>query len=468
MSALISVCMMVKNEEELLPQCLESISLICDELILVDTGSSDRTVEIAESFGAKVYHHKWTNNFSLHRNQSIGYATGDFIFILDADEKVIIDPTITKEDIVEWFEKAPEDVNSIALMVRDMQGGVMAMCCNSARIFRKGKIHYEGIVHNQPIFTGPCGICPFMVLDHYGYDLTDNKMEIKFKRTKKLLMKTLHDHPENHQVAFYLCQLYGQHGDLEDSAKWGEKYLEDKDKMGKDFNTSIYFTLIRNYQSMQDHKKAYEILRMGLREDPINPDLGLALSDQGTFTKESHIVAEGARRFLKGYKKCIDEPSTMAGKFYFSLREDAMALMIYRLCISCFQEGMDAWELFMVNKEFADSEMMEEFSLNLKSLRFDHLHQELFGDSVESIEEDSDVAKLTTKKRKSLPKDEFAIPEERKYPVNDRSHAANALARVSASGTPSEKKRVRAKVKKKYPDMPSIADDKKRKKKKVG
>ena len=85
----ISACMMVKNEEAFLPRCLESIKDVVDEIIVVDTGSTDRTAEIAKSYGAKVYHHPWENNFSKHRNQSISYATGDWIFILDGDEEVI-------------------------------------------------------------------------------------------------------------------------------------------------------------------------------------------------------------------------------------------------------------------------------------------------------------------------------------------------------------------------------------------
>lgn len=63
------------------------------------------------------------------------------------------------------------------------------------------------------------------------------------------------------------------------------------------------------------------------------------------------------------------------------------------------------------------------------------------------------MAELTSKKRKSLPKGSFAIPEKRAYPINDKAHARNALARVSQHGTDSEKKRVRAAVKRKYPDI---------------
>ena len=458
----LTACIMARNEEELLPQCLESISNLVDEIILVDTGSSDQTISIAESYGAKIYHHPWTNNFSLHRNQSIGYAEdADFILVIDCDERLLVDPKLTKADIIDWFEKTPEDVNAIALMVRDMQDGKMVMCCNSARIFRKGAIRYEGIIHNQPKFTGPCGLANFMVLEHYGYGLSKEKMEVKFKRTRKLLMKEYHNSKTNYQVPFYLCQLYGQHGDLIDSVKWGEEYISKKEEMGVEFNPTIYFTMIRNYQTIEDYKKAYEILRMGLREDPVNPDLGLALSDQGTFTNEPHIVAEGARRFLKGYKDCMDKPHTMAGRFYFTLREEALSLMIYRLCISCMQESMDAWELFKVNKKFADSDMMEEFKTNLKALGMNHLLEELTGD----IEKENEMAVLTAKQRKKLPKSDFAIPGKEKYPIPDKAHARDALSRVAANGTPEEIAQVKSAVKKKFPDIVQKDDKKKTKKK---
>ena len=73
--------MIVKNEEKFLAQCLKSIKDAVDEIIIVDTGSTDRTVEIAQSFGAKVYHHPW-RSFSEARNHSLSYATCDWILKL--------------------------------------------------------------------------------------------------------------------------------------------------------------------------------------------------------------------------------------------------------------------------------------------------------------------------------------------------------------------------------------------------
>ena len=79
----ISACMIVKDEEKMLPRCLESIKDVVNEIILVDTGSKDNTIEIAKRYGAKVFHHPWEDHFSKHRNQSIKHANSDWIFIID-------------------------------------------------------------------------------------------------------------------------------------------------------------------------------------------------------------------------------------------------------------------------------------------------------------------------------------------------------------------------------------------------
>ncbi len=84
----ISLCMIVKNEEESLGRCLDSIKDIVDEMIIVDTGSTDRTREIAASYGAKVLDFKWTGDFSEARNFSFSQAGCDYIYSADADEEL--------------------------------------------------------------------------------------------------------------------------------------------------------------------------------------------------------------------------------------------------------------------------------------------------------------------------------------------------------------------------------------------
>ena len=84
----LSVCLIAKNEERFLDGCLQSIRGLADQLILVDTGSTDRTVEIARNHGAEVHFRAWDNDFSAARNAALLHARGDWILILDADEEV--------------------------------------------------------------------------------------------------------------------------------------------------------------------------------------------------------------------------------------------------------------------------------------------------------------------------------------------------------------------------------------------
>ncbi len=87
----LSLCMIVRDEEEMLPRCLAAVKDAVDEIIIVDTGSTDRTIEIAHSFGAQVIEQPWTGSFSDARNTSFDAATGDWMMYLDADEVLVKD-----------------------------------------------------------------------------------------------------------------------------------------------------------------------------------------------------------------------------------------------------------------------------------------------------------------------------------------------------------------------------------------
>ena len=85
----LSLCMIVRDEEEMLPRTLEAIEPAVDEIIIVDTGSTGRDDRIAESFGATVIEREWTGSFSDARNASLEAATGDWFLYLDADEVLV-------------------------------------------------------------------------------------------------------------------------------------------------------------------------------------------------------------------------------------------------------------------------------------------------------------------------------------------------------------------------------------------
>ena len=93
----ISVCMIVKNEEKILSRCLDCLRDIADEIIIVDTGSTDNTKEIAKKYTDKIYDFEWIKDFSAARNYSLSFATKDYIYCADADE--VIEPEEQKKFI---------------------------------------------------------------------------------------------------------------------------------------------------------------------------------------------------------------------------------------------------------------------------------------------------------------------------------------------------------------------------------
>lgn len=95
----ISVCMIVKNEEEVLARCLDSVLSFADEIIIVDTGSTDKTIEIANKYTKNVIGFTWVDDFAAARNVSFSYATKEYCMWLDADDVV---PQITQNKLLEW------------------------------------------------------------------------------------------------------------------------------------------------------------------------------------------------------------------------------------------------------------------------------------------------------------------------------------------------------------------------------
>ncbi|RKY88243.1 hypothetical protein DRQ09_03190 [candidate division KSB1 bacterium] len=203
----ISVCMIVKNEEEMLPRCLDSVIDIADELIIVDTGSTDKTVEIAKSYGAKVYHHPWKNSFSEARNHTHEHATKDWIFSIDADEE------LEREDIPKiMMAKWQKDYDAICVAIYSslpgQLGGVSRGKHYYPRFYRRRKdIYYYGIVHNLLKMPENSAMSDIRIY-HYGYDLDQKRMWEKFKRSLSLLLKQVDENPDDPFVRFNIAQMY--------------------------------------------------------------------------------------------------------------------------------------------------------------------------------------------------------------------------------------------------------------------
>ncbi len=140
----ISVCLITKNEEKFLGQCLASVHGLADQIVVVDTGSTDRTVEIAREHGAEVHQFAWCDDFSAARNFALEHATGDWVLMLDADEELI----------AEHRETIRREIGAASVMAYRLpiidKGREQDGCSYVPRLFRNAPgLFYVGRVHEQ-------------------------------------------------------------------------------------------------------------------------------------------------------------------------------------------------------------------------------------------------------------------------------------------------------------------------------
>lgn len=179
----ISACVITKNEEKNIQQWLSCMKDITDEMIVVDTGSGDRTVEIAKAGGARVYHFEWRNDFSAAKNYALDRATGDWIFFLDADEYF---SESTRKRIRSLLERAHGNhriigINSTLYNIDVDRNNEINSTAIQQRIFRRNKnLRYAGRIHEYIVYHGKKAMDFAMsdiVIYHTGYSsgLTQKK-----------------------------------------------------------------------------------------------------------------------------------------------------------------------------------------------------------------------------------------------------------------------------------------------------
>lgn len=207
----LSVCMIVKNEERFLAQCLESVTPVADEIIVVDTGSTDSTVEIARRYTDKVHFFEWNDSFSDARNASLSYATSDWILVIDADEELIQeDIPLLERTLAELHSRS--QVNAVMMAVLNRLSGHRTGKHYSKRLFRRGKAHYEAAVHEQVVHEGLTAVGAEIRLYHYGYDLDPEKRQAKLLRMERLLSKQVAEDPENTFAWMNLIRIWRNQG----------------------------------------------------------------------------------------------------------------------------------------------------------------------------------------------------------------------------------------------------------------
>lgn len=196
----ISLCMIVKNEERFLAQCLRSVAGIVDEINVVDTGSTDATVEIARSFGARIEHREWRGDFSWARNESLAMATKRWIFQLDADEELLPE----SRTAIEQLKNAPGHLMGVwvrCINASDRYRGGGTMSHAIVRLFpNTQRIRFQSPIHEFPSADGaPISIkaatAPIKIV-HHGYLQEVVAERNKYERNMRIVEASIEEDPE--------------------------------------------------------------------------------------------------------------------------------------------------------------------------------------------------------------------------------------------------------------------------------
>lgn len=295
----ISLCMIVKNEEKYIAQCLNSVKDIVDEIIIVDTGSTDNTIDLAKPFQPKVFQYQWDNNFGKARNYALEHAHGDWILVLDADEKIYSEDIPKLMDVV-----ANTKANEIAFKFHNYTEEDSEENYNThvgVRLFKNHCFQYEGAIHeqlipvNQKIVHNP-HVTEIRV-GHYGY-LKSNSGKKKRERNIPIIQKLLDKNPND---SFQL------------------------------------FNMGNEYMSMEDYNKALSYFEQSY----LNKNVSLAYCPHLIFRRAAclHYLKrnEGSLKILEEglqlYPKCTDY-EYFKGKIYRTLKRYSLAADSFNKCIS--------------------------------------------------------------------------------------------------------------------------------------
>ena len=304
----ITVCYIVKNEEHNLPRSLDSLKGQVDEIVVVDTGSTDSTMEIAKSYGAKVLESPWNNDFSTPRNMALENATGDWIIFLDADEYFTDETCKNVRNVIEQADKNGKNGLLVNLVNIDVdQNNRVLDTTYILRMYRNvkewrfvGRIHEE-LRKSSGGTIDKISLVPMNKLElyHTGYSAKVNAD--KARRNLGLLMAELKltDHPE--KIYGYIAQCYNGLFDYKNAEKYAIMDI-DGGRRETTFASSSYRILLnilaRDPKRMDDRIK---FIVRATKDFPETPEF---------YAEHAECLAA-----LKKYAEAIDEMETALKKF---------------------------------------------------------------------------------------------------------------------------------------------------------
>ena len=293
----LSLCAIALNEAASLPQCLNSVKDVVDEMIVLDTGSTDRTPEIARELGARVYHFDWANDFAAARNESLKYVTGDWVLVLDADEVLV-------PEIVPEMKKAIDSDRYLLInLVRQEIGASQSPYSLVSRLFRNHpEIHFEHPYHamvddsitrllQQEPDKWAIGSLATVAILHSGYQPGAIAARNKLEMAQPILEQYLTTHPNDPYTCSKLGALYVQTGEITRGIQLLQIGLASGEAIDPPLRYELHYHLGIAYTRLAKISKAKSEYEVALQQEMMPPlklgaynNLGNLLLETGDLT----------------------------------------------------------------------------------------------------------------------------------------------------------------------------------------
>lgn len=272
----LSLCMICRDNENTIRPCLESIRPWVDEMVVVDTGSTDATPSIAEELGARLFHFPWCDDFAAARNESLRHARGEWIFWMDSDDTIPQECGQKLRNVA--FGNHPATTLGYVIQVHcpgERDGDLTVV--DHVKMFRNHpQIRFEFRIHEQVLMSirrlgGDVGWTDAYVV-HTGADRSAEGRQRKYERDLKILADEIADRPEHPFVLFNLGMTYADMDDHESAVDYLRKCVAVSD-VGESHVRKAYALLIASLDRLQRGDAAYEICRKGLALFPDDVEL---------------------------------------------------------------------------------------------------------------------------------------------------------------------------------------------------
>jgi tetratricopeptide (TPR) repeat protein len=307
----VALAVIARNEEEFIAGCLDSARAFVDEIIVLDTGSTDRTVEIARAHGARVEHFEWCNDFAAARNAAVDHVTADWVLMLDADERLAPESGALLHQLPALLPAKCHGYTMRIESVHVVDTGEMSVGDQIPRFFpRRPDVRWIGAIHEdlrylpdprQTVLMSGSGLRAI----HFGYDPRVYAARGKDQRNLEILAQARDQHPDDARLLYFTGQQHFAIKRYQECLPWFSAFLESQHALPASYDVESFSNLLSAQFELGDS--------VGLRQSAAQAMARNALSATGYMALGQDAEAHGEIDLaIACYERTLD-PSLPTG-----------------------------------------------------------------------------------------------------------------------------------------------------------